>query len=79
MSEKETSSVVSEPIGQPDLAHRVCGFESVNHPLTESGSLAARDSCGYSGAGHEWSCNLRVNVEKCNRLLVEFILPLTLL
>ena len=37
-----------EPIGQPDLAHRVCDFESVNHPLTESGSFAARDNCGYS-------------------------------
>ena len=45
--EKETSSVVSAPIGRPDLAHRVCGFEPVNDPLTESGSFAARDSCGY--------------------------------
>ena len=52
MGEKETSSVVSEPIGQPDFAHRVCDFESVNHPLTESGSFAVRNNCGYSGAGH---------------------------
>ena len=53
MGEKEASSVVSEPIGRPALAQRVCGFEPVNDPLTESGSFAARDSCGYSGAGHE--------------------------
>ena len=55
MGEKETSSVLSGPIGRSELAHRVCGFESVNHPLTESGSFAARDSRGYPGAGHEWS------------------------
>ena len=53
MGEKKTTSVVSEPIGRPALPHRVCNFESVNPSLTDSGSVAARDGCGYSGAGHE--------------------------
>jgi hypothetical protein len=53
VGEKKTTSVVSEPVGRPALPPRVCDFESVNYSLTDSCCFAARDSCGYSGAGHE--------------------------
>jgi len=53
VGEKKTTSVISEPVGRPALPHRVYDFESMDHSLTNGGSFAARDSCGYSGAGHE--------------------------
>ena len=52
-AEKKTTGAVSEPVGRSALPHRVYCFESVNHLLTDTGSFAARDDCGHSGAGHE--------------------------
>jgi len=50
---EKATSVVLEPLGRAALPQRVYCFESVKFILTDSGSFAARDNCGYSGAGHE--------------------------